>query len=324
MPLKERPYYTKITRKPSENEIRIIDNIANEYATNLKSDKTMLDYWDINVMLYTAAITLKNHLGDLKETKQEKITVTKPGWIRNLEQKIVSLRRKIAHTEVIIKCKQLNTFPTHQIKISTKLKRLFGNTKIRTLEYNLKILKQDLKATSKKLSYQSKLNEPKSINKKFSINPKNVYRKFRGGNIKIKKIPTGEEIETFWKDIWGKKSDFNPGTPWFETLKSEYCKNAKQKQYKITSETIDKVLKKLQNGKAPGTDLIVGFWYKNLMFYKADLVYIFQNTLKGHKELPSWLTRARTQLLPKNENTHIAKNYRPIACQNLMFKLYTS
>ena len=29
-------------------------------------------------------------------------------------------------------------------------------------------------------------------------------------------------------------------------------------------------------------------------------------------------------MLPKNENTHIAKNYRPIACQNLMFKLYTS
>ena len=54
------------------------------------------------------------------------------------------------------------------------------------------------------------------------------------------------------------------------------------------------------------------------MFYKADLVYIFQNTLKGHKELPSWLTRARTHVLPKNENTHIAKNYRPIACQNLM------
>ena len=129
---------------------------------------------------------------------------------------------------MIIKCKQLNTFTTHQIKISTKLKRLlFYNTKIRTLEYNLKILKQDLKATSKKLSYQSKLNERKSINKKFSINPKNVYRKF-------------------WKDIWGIKSDFNPGTPWFETLKSDYCKNAKQKQYRITSETTDKVLKKHQ------------------------------------------------------------------------------
>ena len=59
MPLKERLYYTKITRKPSKNEIRILDNIANVYATNLKSNEAMLDYWDINVMLYTAAITLK-------------------------------------------------------------------------------------------------------------------------------------------------------------------------------------------------------------------------------------------------------------------------
>ena len=43
------------------------------------------------------------------------------------------------------------------------------------------------------------------------------------------------------------------------------------------------------------------------MFYKADLFYIFQNTLKGQKELPSWLTRARSQLLPKNENTNSKK-----------------
>ena len=49
------------------------------------------------------------------------------------------------------------------------------------------------------------------------------------------------------------------------------------------------------------------------MFYKADLIYIFQDTLKGHKELPSWRTTACTQLLPKNENTYTAKNYRPIA-----------
>ena len=99
------------------------------------------------------------------------------------------------HTELIIKCKQLNTFIAHQLKISAKLKRSFSNDKIKTVEYNLKILKQDLKATSKKLSYQSKLNKQKSINKKFSINLKNVYRKFRGGNIKIKNIPTGEEID---------------------------------------------------------------------------------------------------------------------------------
>ena len=50
---------------------------------------------------------------------------------------------------------------------------------------------------------------------------------------------------------------------------------------RVTSEAIYKVLKKVENGKAPGTDVIAGFWYKNLMFYKADHVYIFQDTLKG-------------------------------------------
>ena len=50
MPLRERSYYTKITRKPSENKIQIIDNIANKYATNLKSEKAILDYWDINAL----------------------------------------------------------------------------------------------------------------------------------------------------------------------------------------------------------------------------------------------------------------------------------
>ena len=60
------------------------------------------------------------------------------------------------------------------------------------------------------------------------------------------------------------------------------------------------------------------------MFYKADLVCMFQVTLKGHKKLLSWLTIGRTQLLPKYEYTHITKNYRPIAYQNIIFKLYTS
>ena len=51
-------------------------------------------------------------------------------------------------------------------------------------------------------------------------------------------------------------------------LKSEYHKNAKEKQYRIISETINKVLKELQ----------------------------------------SWLTRARTQMLTKkNTHTHSEK-----------------
>ena len=136
--------------------MQFIDNIANEYATNLESYKVMLDYWEINVMLDTAAITLKKYLGGLKQTKQEKNNNSKTRMDKNsrTENSITNTAREITHTELTIKCKQVNTFTTHQIKISTKLKQLFGNSKIRTLEYDLKILKQDFKATSKKLSYQ--------------------------------------------------------------------------------------------------------------------------------------------------------------------------
>ena len=51
---------------------------------------------------------------NLKENKQEKKPATKPGWIRNLKQKIVSLRFKIAHSELIL-------FPLISVRFPTKL-----------------------------------------------------------------------------------------------------------------------------------------------------------------------------------------------------------
>ena len=38
---------------------------------------------------------------------------------------------------------------------------------------------------------------------------------------------------------------------------------------------------------------------------------------------PDWLATTKTILLPKNDLTYEAKIYRPIACQNIMYKIYT-
>ena len=54
--------------------------------------------------------------------------------------------------------------------------------------------------------------------------------------------------------------------------------------------------------------------------FKKNLI----NSFKVEKELPYWLVLCKTQLLPKNENTHEAKNYRPIALHNSMYKVFTS
>ena len=51
---------------------------------------------------------------------------------------------------------------------------------------------------------------------------------------------------------------------------------------------------------------------------------MFQQTLQGDTKLPKWFSLALTPLLPINNETHISRNYTPIACLNIMYKLFTS
>ena len=60
------------------------------------------------------------------------------------------------------------------------------------------------------------------------------------------------------------------------------------------------------------------------MFYRPDLANLFQQALQGDTKLPKWLSLALTSLLPKNNETHIPKKYKPIAFLNIMYKLFTS
>ena len=41
------------------------------------------------------------------------------------------------------------------------------------------------------------------------------------------------------------------------------------------------------------------------------------------RQLATWLSLTKTKLIPKNDITNMAKNYRPIAWQNIMYKIYT-
>ena len=91
------------------------------------------------------------------------------------------------------------------------------------------------------------------------------------------------------------------------------------------------VISKLQNNKSPGIDGIIGYWFKNLNFYINDLVKLFNSILNKEVDIPNkevdiptWFTIARTKPIATNSNTHLAENYRPIACPNIISKLCTS
>ena len=104
-------------------------------------------------------------------------------------------------------------------------------------------------------------------------------------------------------------------------LESNYCLNATQKLYEIDKMAIDKAINKLKPNKAPGRDMITGYWCKQL---NSDLTRLYNSMLVNDQVLPTWLSTAKTTLLPKNTDTHIARNYRPIALLNMMYKICMS
>ena len=151
----------------------------------------------------------------------------------------------------------------------------------------------------------------------FNTNPKSVYRDFKGNDITLTNLPAKHEVEDFWKVIWATETNFNKNARWLKELEKTYCKN-------VTPKMVDKVINNMLLNNSPGKDLIIAFWFKNLHFYRDRLTELYQNTYEGNNILPLWLTKAKTTLITKKEQTENAKNYRPIACLNLTYKIYTS
>ncbi|CAH2011575.1 unnamed protein product [Acanthoscelides obtectus] len=75
--------------------------------------------------------------------------------------------------------------------------------------------------------------------------------------------------------------------------------------------------------KAPGHDRVPNFWYKSL---KATYRYLacLYNELINSEYFPSWLATGKTTLIPKNQDTAVERNYRPITCLPSIYKNFTS
>ena len=121
----------------------------------------------------------------------------------------------------------------------------------------------------------------------------------------------------------GKPTEHEKNAPWIKELEEEYCKEVHQKDHEITYETLNKVLTKLANDES-GRDQLAGIWIKRLTsvkgILKGNLMTMFEMDIEPSEEL---LT-SKTILLEKNSETGNLMNYRPIALQNTIYKIYTS
>lgn len=322
MPVSQRRFLTKVSRRLPQADIDAINFIIKEFVAQKE-----LNLWDINCITYAGALAILERNNLLKDRKfTPRPTSTKRSWVIQREEKINALRKKISHVMLTIECasKEFTSCSRKQQKIILSTKRLCKGLGHEKLTAKLAQMKHDLRAELTRLKDDINRADRNSMNRKFKSNPKLVYRAWRDHAYEVKNPPTAEEIHRFWHTIWGKPNAPNLENAWFEQLCASYCKNVTPKVYTLTEPLMKDMLNRVPNNRSPGSDLITGFWLKQITALHEHLKGQFSALQSGIIGVPDWLTTSRTTLIPKNPETHATNNYRPIACQNTTYKLYTS
>ena len=123
-------------------------------------------------------------------------------------------------------------------------------------------------------------------------------------------------------NICSQSADHKKYAKCFQDLQSE-INVKKQEKIDITIGSSKKILGRMPNWKSPGPDLVHGFWLKNISSLNERVRLQLKECLDSG--LVPDLTRESTSLLQKGKtNSNVARNYRPITCLPLMWKLSTS
>ena len=319
--LSERKYATKVNKKVEDIHISTINRIVSDY---ISTSSETLSFWDINCIQYSAAITVLSEVSELKEIKHNTNKPKKQKWLAEAENQINCIRRKLSYVTLVMNCNDNDILSKKQQTIKNKVKKMCKNLRKESLESTAASLKHQLKVCNTKLKDKKTKAERSRINTQFQDNQKQVFRNWKGSKVEVNNPPTVEGVKTFWSDIWGKETPVNLESDWHAELKETYCINVNGKDYTITKEVLLKVLAKTPNNKAPGNDKLVAYWLKYLPALHPHLLNQLIQVKEEKIELPQWLVTSKTIILPKNNETHLPKNYRPIACLNSTYKLFTS
>ena len=134
-------------------------------------------------------------------------------------------------------------------------------------------------------------------------------------------LPSNYETNEFWSNIYSCNKEVNINNELININNDEM--EIEENELEITKEEIITAIKRIPNWKSPGPDGIQGYYIKyndrvgkeiiNLItewFYDEYINYEYCN--------------AKTVLLYKGGDSKDPKNYRPISCANVIYKIYTS
>ena len=199
-------------------------------------------------------------------------------------------------------------------------------SKGKTLHEQIETLRQEISALSNKIERYTTRCEFYRQNKLFETNQKRFYDNLKKQHHKEPKdscTPKEEEFLKFWTKIWANKKKHRDNAAWIKKIEKDNAQIPKQDDLHITSEKIQKAVKKMKNWKAAGRDGVQGYWLKNLTNLHERLATHLQSVLDGN--IPDWIITGRTTLILKNpDKPSDVSNYRPITCLPTVWKLLTS
>lgn len=152
----------------------------------------------------------------------------------------------------------------------------------------------------------------------------------RGGSRIAKGTPpTKERVETYYKNLLGTEKIANTNGPALKEWKKQNTvadPTAHEAKFKLNRNVWDVIVRKLSPWKATGPDKVFAFMFKHCPGIKEIARQVVEELINQPESIRQELCTGRTVLITKikNQLSDDPKNYRPITCLNVLYKLVTA
>ena len=269
-----------------------------------------------NDLIYAGAAVVTDMVG--RKNRNRNVNVKEPPWKKRLELKVKELNKDLGRINVLIKKQKVKQRLEGSLQKKYKIKEK-GLTTVR------EEIKQRISATSSKIKRYSNRIRQYQQNRQFVNNQRRFFQEVDGQGQQNSDVPDANEAKLFWSNIWSKEVKHSNEAEWLKGFRDHGFERQRHQQpnCELTRSKLKKVLARIPNWKAPGPDMVQGFWIKHFTSLHEHLLQNYKDCLTN-KQVPTWLTKGRTVLIQKDKlKGNDPSNYRPITCLPITWKILT-